>query len=515
MTLPRSFDDLQGLRAARWIRESTAGQVDRYGPAAQREQQDRAIARWGLDDTGLAWEVSHSGRTVGSTAQWADMLAAAGEAFDVLLVGYVSRFARNLKLAVNVRDELHAAGAAVLFCDDGILSSDEDSWEHWAREAVEAEAYSRRLARRIRDGYAAKFRLGDQGGSPGLGFARSAPPERRLVIDPTSMPRAVALFRRYAAGDVSYRELAAETGIPADAIRAILANPLYNGWAVRHRRSSREVRAAAPWRSDPPVDDALWARVAEVREQRHTGGGGQARHVHLLAGRLWCVCGRRVKADVNRAKGRVYRRYRHPAPCAAWPAASVGADVLERQVAGQLAGLRLDAAMLARLRALAGQRVAAPDRSALRRKQLEHELEARARAFLRRELTLEALGAEETRIRAELEALAETVPTSEPIRDPDAAIAALRELRTAWRRATPEARRELVASVFERVTVARDRIVEERLTAEARAHGLAVALPEFLALARLAGVGRDVARYRTRIVGRREELAAIRRARSA
>lgn len=53
------------------------------------------------------------------------MLAAAGRDFDVLLVGYVSRFARNLKTAVNVRDEIHAAGAAVLFCDDGILSSDE------------------------------------------------------------------------------------------------------------------------------------------------------------------------------------------------------------------------------------------------------------------------------------------------------------------------------------------------------------------------------------------------------
>jgi hypothetical protein len=31
------------LRAARWIRESTGGQFDRYGPGSQREQEDRFI----------------------------------------------------------------------------------------------------------------------------------------------------------------------------------------------------------------------------------------------------------------------------------------------------------------------------------------------------------------------------------------------------------------------------------------------------------------------------------------
>ena len=41
--LPRSVDDLRGLRIARWIRESTTGQFDRYGPGAQRELQAGAI----------------------------------------------------------------------------------------------------------------------------------------------------------------------------------------------------------------------------------------------------------------------------------------------------------------------------------------------------------------------------------------------------------------------------------------------------------------------------------------
>ncbi len=34
-TLPRELDDLGGMRAARWFRESTAGQWDNFGPDAQ------------------------------------------------------------------------------------------------------------------------------------------------------------------------------------------------------------------------------------------------------------------------------------------------------------------------------------------------------------------------------------------------------------------------------------------------------------------------------------------------
>ncbi len=67
-------------------------------------------------------------------------------------VSYVSRFARNLRTAVNARHDFRNAGASVLSCDQRMLSSDEDEWEAWARETVEAEAYSRRLSNRIREG---------------------------------------------------------------------------------------------------------------------------------------------------------------------------------------------------------------------------------------------------------------------------------------------------------------------------------------------------------------------------
>ncbi len=485
-----TLEDLRGLRAARWVRESTAGQVDRYGPAAQREQQDRAIDQWGLVDTGIIWQGAHSGRTVASTQAFAEMLAAAGRSYDVLLVGYVSRFARDLRTAVNARHEFHLRGAALLFCDERLLSSDENGWETWAREAVEAEGYSRRLARRISEGYAAKFRAGDQGGSPGLGFVRTPAPESRLAIDPGAMPRAVALFQRYATGSVSYRDLESETGLAADAIRAILANQLYNGWTARHRRSPHEVRTAAPWQSNPPVSDDLWARVQQVRSERRTGGGGQAKRVHMLAKRLWCICGRRIKADVASQPNRrpSIRRYRHPDPCAAWPQGSYVASTFEDAVASQIARSGLDNRLLIGLRALAGQQAMATRSTELRRRRLEHDLELRAKSLARRQLTAQAFLAENARIGAELDLLDRHPLTVPAAIDPDAAIAALRDLGSAWRDGGEEERQRVVRATFARITVAGDRIVEEELTAEARRHGLALALPETVALARPAGI---------------------------
>ena len=83
--LPRSLDEIGGLRAARWIRESTAGQYDRFGPASQREQQDRFIERHRLVDTGLTFQVAHSGTTVWRSPTMTEMLAGA-KAGALLLV---------------------------------------------------------------------------------------------------------------------------------------------------------------------------------------------------------------------------------------------------------------------------------------------------------------------------------------------------------------------------------------------------------------------------------------------
>jgi hypothetical protein len=66
-------------------------------------------------------------------------------------------------------------------------------------------------------------------------------------------------------------------------------------------------------------------------------------------------------------------------------------------------------------------------------------------------------------------------------------------------------------AIYERITVAGREILGARLTLEAYAHGLALALPEKVVMARPTGVGRALATYEIPIEGRDEWLAAARR----
>jgi hypothetical protein len=66
-------------------------------------------------------------------------------------------------------------------------------------------------------------------------------------------------------------------------------------------------------------------------------------------------------------------------------------------------------------------------------------------------------------------------------------------------------------TIYERITVAGPEVVCVRLTAAACAHGLALALPEKVEMARPTGVGRGIATYEILIEGRDEWVAAARR----
>lgn len=186
-----------------------------------------------------------------------------------------------------MEDELHPAGVAVVMCDRRILSSDPHDWDELVEEFTDAERYSRRLAEKITDGYAGKFDMpSDQAGLPPLGFRRTTEEPYVLEIDPETIGPAVGLFERYALGNVSIKQLAAETGLEAERIGNIIKNPIYNGWMRRHRGPDEERRPAA-WRADPPVSDELWGTVERVRRLRSRGGGPRKRgRVDLLSGLL-------------------------------------------------------------------------------------------------------------------------------------------------------------------------------------------------------------------------------------
>ena len=157
--LPRSLEELAGLRAARYRRESTEEQGTKYGPAEQDAEIERFMARYGLVDTGIVFTDHHSGwQRPEARPEFTAMMAAATEgAFDVLVVAYFSRFSRNIRQALEAHDILHRGGVAIAFADERFVSSDEDAWEDFVDEAVSAEKYSRKLSRRIKNTLRAKF----------------------------------------------------------------------------------------------------------------------------------------------------------------------------------------------------------------------------------------------------------------------------------------------------------------------------------------------------------------------
>ena len=448
--LPATPDDLHGLRAARWVRESTAGQYDNFGPDSQRELADRAIERHGLIDSGLAWQTAESGKTVYLGAVFMAMMEAArAGSFDVLLVGYTSRFQRNLRQTLNAVADLHAAGVVVLFCDERILSSDVGRWEDFAREALEAESYSRKLGRRISEGLAAKRRrLGEPGGPPPYGYTRAGRPPILEPI-PGRLEQVQACFVAAAEG-LTDAEVAARVGIPFYTARGIITNPIYIG----------RLRDGSPARGPAVVEPGLWdrAQLARSRYSRRYPGRPTRLRTYVLS-MLYCsACGRHLIGQQG--------RYRHNFPCEAWLAAkasprrafrhatdkrgkgiSYPAEAFEGIVRQALGHVRTSPALVDAVAAgLDAERVG-PDPSTLAR--IDRDREAALAAY-KRDRDPVALEATMRRLDRE-EADAKSIVAAGPTRAEAAAY--LRDLARLWDDADGSGRKLLAEALFDRIEV--------------------------------------------------------------
>ncbi len=488
-SLPASLDAVGGLRAARWFRESTSGQFDNFGPDAQREQQDGAITKYGLLDTGLEWSVASSGwKAAWQTPAWEAMHAAAHQGvFDVLVVGYVSRFLRNLKQTlIAVEDQLHQAGVSVLFADERILSSDPDDWDQFVREAQEAEAYSRKLSKRVREGYGTKRRrLGVPGGNRApYGIVREGHPSI-LRIDE---PKALIIRRAYelAAVGCTDWEVAAQVGLAKTHVSEVLTNPIYMG----------RLRTGEPAGIAPIIEPRLWSAVQTARERRRTRTPGRiVKRNYAL--RLRCGgCQRYLYGDVG--------RYRHPAPtCDAFRAATPVVhrrrrkDLLDTRIKGHsypqewyedavgrlLAEIgRVDDRTITEVVRLHGEYRPRADELTLAR--IERAKDDAARQLAKtRDVT--AWQTAMARLDAE-EALAREPDGLDRLTPPQI-VDRLRSLPTLWAESGPDGRQALAVSIFARLDVLGFQKLEYELTADAIDLGLDAALPPILELGRQIG----------------------------
>ena len=315
--LPRSLDEIGGLRVARWIRESTAGQYDRYGPASQREQQDRFIERHGAR--------RHGARVPGRPQRHARSGSSGDDDRDARprprrAPSTCSSPATPTAGSATCAARSSCSRTACIrpgwpwSCATGkILSSDPRDWDELIvrgdrRRAVQPPSVGPDQ-RRLRGEVRAPRR--SRRPRRRSGFRRLPEPPHTLEIDPDTHRHRRRPVRALCPGHRQRRSSSAEeTGLAASRIRCILMNPLYNGW-VR----------AAPRPGEPPR-----GRVARRtrrcptscgRGSRRSGGPRPAAagprnrgRVDLLGGLLECVCGRRVRSDGTFADGR--HRKLHP-----------------------------------------------------------------------------------------------------------------------------------------------------------------------------------------------------------
>ncbi len=307
------------------------------------------------------------------------------------------------------------------------------------------------------------------------------------------MAIAVGLFERYALGNVSAKDLAEETGLAESRIRMILMNPLYNGWIRRHRRSRpRVAQAGAVARRTRPCRTSSGRGSRTCGASRPAAAGPQRRdRVDLLGGLLECVCGRRVRSDGTFAR-------RPPPQAPRQPVRGVGqaGPARRRDVGGADPGAARGHRARRRRRSAPSSPASARDRgrSTLDRARIDRQI---------RELALEhAAGRLEDAVYLdrlhELRECEGEPRAHERRRDLGRSAPSRGSGRCQRRGATaevPEEKADLLHAIYERITVAGRRIVSVRLTPSAYAHGLALALPEKVAMARPTGVGRAIATY--------------------
>ena len=327
---PMTFEDLKGLEARGYVRDSKLDQRDGFGPDIQQNNIQRFAECYGLC-LGDEWYTEFiSGRSAEKRGQFQQLLADARLGlFQVLLVDHTSRFGRNQAECIRYKEELQRLGIVLVFVSQGIISgSDRDFLSERINETLD-EGYSRNLSRYVRSGLAEKAAQGHAIGRPPLGYRNEKTPSgrgARMVPDPDTMPALLGALQGYAGGKHSFRTLAQELNAQGystsdgqpfteSSISTLLNNRFYEGKVVYHQSRPDEQVIDGVHEVQPDLRE-LWLRCQDVRRDRNQPGrpGPRAREqrVYPLTGVLVCDgCGQPFHGNCSQSHGQSYPRMFH------------------------------------------------------------------------------------------------------------------------------------------------------------------------------------------------------------
>lgn len=240
--------------------------------------------------------------------------------FDTIIVYMIDRFARNRYYSTIYNWQLMQEGVKVVSATQNISESEEGEFYQMFLE-WEAEKYSKRLSKRVREGLTTSVENGTfTGGFLIYGYKTiekkiTATRTIKLVdLDEETAPIVKLIFERYAEG-ISKKDIAEElngkglryNGKPfvAKNFDKMLINPKYTG---TYYFGNRICDKTYP----PIVDKALFEKVQKrLESNKYFSGANSAKEPYLLTGKVWCGhCGSPMVADGGTGKlGKKYHYY--------------------------------------------------------------------------------------------------------------------------------------------------------------------------------------------------------------
>ena len=471
-----SFQELKGLRAEGYVRDSTLDQRDGFGPEIQKHNIERFSDSYGLE-LGNRWYTEFvSGRSAKHRSQFQRLLADARlDSFDVLLVDHTSRFGRNQADCIRHKDELQNLGKVVVFVSQGIISgSDRDFLNERINETLD-EQYSRNLSRYVSAGLVEKASHGFAVGPPPLGYKSERLPGRkgeRKVPTSEAMPALVMLLRDYATGNFSFRDVAdrlnaqnfrTRTGRPftGASIRDVLDNRFYEGKVVYHQGLPDEVMVDGAHEVPSEVKE-LWILCQEIKFlRRNTAAGhprGQERHFPFARVLRCQRCGNPYYGEAVRSGDKEDLRLSHERRgpgrhCEARPRSRSVQALMDQMATRVMPYLKLDTSWRSRvLDVLRAEEPIEQDQS--QKDRLQRALDNLRKQHKWGDLSDQEYRRERDPLIRQLE-LADRpqVPTEMP--NLERAASLLKDLPTLWQHSgvTHEQRESLVREVFQRITI--------------------------------------------------------------
>ena len=250
-----------------------------------------------------------------------EMIADAKEGiFDLIITKEISRFARNTLDSLQYTRELLSFGVGVFFQNDNINTLDEDAELRLTIMSSIAQDELRKLSSRVKFGHQQAIKSNVVlGNSRIFGYLKDA---KRLVIDETQAPMVRELFRLYATGEYSMKQLEKifyDQGyrnyngnkIAHTTMSGIISNPKYKGYYVGNKvrivdmfTKKQKFLPPEEWVMFKDetgeivpaiVSEDLWDKANEVLTRRSEdvkSRQGICNHANLLTGKLYCThCG--------------------------------------------------------------------------------------------------------------------------------------------------------------------------------------------------------------------------------